>query len=303
MVRTNAKIVGDRNMQKIAAGIVTFNPDISRLKENVEAIYTQVEQTFLVDNGSENIAEIEDTFAQYSGLTILKNSNNEGIAKALNQMVEQAVHCGMEWTLTLDQDSIAPANMIEGFLPYMEQQETAMLVPVIRDRVREIMDMAEEAKEPYTYVEMAITSGTLMKNDVWKQVQGFDEKLFIDYVDFDYCMKVKIAGYQIVRINDVILLHELGNATEIKCITWLGNLLKSKKLLAMRYTSNHSPIRLYYVTRNQLYYIRKYEAYLDKKRAKRGIILGIIMKLIFEGNRVKKARAICKGIKDSKKLS
>ena len=46
-------------MSKICAGIVLFNPSISRLKSNISAISCQVEKVFLQDNGSANVDEVK----------------------------------------------------------------------------------------------------------------------------------------------------------------------------------------------------------------------------------------------------
>lgn len=43
---------------KIIAGIVTFYPNFERLKENIDAIVTQVDHVILVDNGSEDLKKI-----------------------------------------------------------------------------------------------------------------------------------------------------------------------------------------------------------------------------------------------------
>ena len=42
----------------ISAGIVLFNPDIERLKENIDAVIVQCTHVYLVDNGSKNISEV-----------------------------------------------------------------------------------------------------------------------------------------------------------------------------------------------------------------------------------------------------
>ena len=44
---------------RIAAGIVLYNPDIDRLKKNLEVIESQVEKVFLVDNHSNNLEEVK----------------------------------------------------------------------------------------------------------------------------------------------------------------------------------------------------------------------------------------------------
>ena len=47
-------------MDRIYAGIVTFNPDIERLKQNINAISIQVDQVVVFDNGSDNQEKVAD---------------------------------------------------------------------------------------------------------------------------------------------------------------------------------------------------------------------------------------------------
>ena len=51
---------------RIAAGIVLYNPDIDRLKKNLEVIESQVEKVFLVDNHSNNLEEVKKMIKIFS---------------------------------------------------------------------------------------------------------------------------------------------------------------------------------------------------------------------------------------------
>ena len=75
---------------KYIAGIVLYNPDLGRLKENIESICKQVDKVILIDNGSDNIREIEDLIKKYLNCILLKNGENMGIAYALNQILKYA---------------------------------------------------------------------------------------------------------------------------------------------------------------------------------------------------------------------
>ena len=250
---------------------------------------------------------MKEQFKNEEKIVLIENDENKGIAAALNQIMEKATQQGFQWTLTLDEDSVVPSDMIKQYQKYTSMDQVAMIVPVIQDRTMELIDVSGTLDKEYEYVETAITSGTLMNNVVWHKIHGFEEKLFIDYVDFDYCMRVKIAGYKILRVNSVKLLHELGNATEIKLFSFLGNAFGRQSAIGrrfweMRYTTNHSPMRLYYVTRNQYYYIKQYADYIDTRRLLRGMKIGWCVKLIFEKDRIKKWKAIRQGIVDGKKM-
>ena len=123
-------------MQKIAAGIVLYNPEIGRLEENINAVAAQCGKIYLLDNGSSNIGEV---ISMVEGLdcaddiTLIKNEKNEGVARALNELSEAAYADGYEWLLTLDHDSVCPANMIEEYEKYMDDKSIGMLCPVVID--------------------------------------------------------------------------------------------------------------------------------------------------------------------------
>ena len=81
------------------AGIVVFNPDMVRLKENIEAIIPQVETVIVIDNGSKDENEIPSFLEAYKSTVCIRNAENMGIAKALNQIVNKADELGYEWVL------------------------------------------------------------------------------------------------------------------------------------------------------------------------------------------------------------
>ena len=76
----------------IYAGIVSFNPDISRLEENINAIYSQVDKIIIVDNNSKNVSDINTITDKLKNVFLINNNNNFGIAKALNQIMEIGFH-------------------------------------------------------------------------------------------------------------------------------------------------------------------------------------------------------------------
>lgn len=306
--------MGVITMIAVAAGIVTYCPEIERLQENLDAVINQVQLLYIVDNASSNITQLRELCQKecyYGKIRIVENCENQGIATALNQICDNAYTDGFSWVLTLDQDSVVPENMIKTYEAHIiqesETKKVAMYVPVIWDRTMQEIDVTEVAKAGTTEVETAITSGTLMRTDVWKKVGGFTEKLFIDYVDFDYCMKVRLKGYCIVRVNEVRLLHELGNATQIPLFAWLAKKFENKqpwgrRFREMQYTTNHSPTRLYYVTRNQYYYMKEYADLLDTRRIKKGMYIIWGTKIVFEKHKWKKILAIYRGSRDGKRL-
>ena len=73
----------------ITAGIVLYNSNIDRLRENINAVKDQVDQIIFFDNSSNNIKSIEKLiFSQDIKFHILKSTKNEGIAFALNEIAK-----------------------------------------------------------------------------------------------------------------------------------------------------------------------------------------------------------------------
>ena len=58
------------------ASIVTYNPDIGRLCENIKAIISQIHNIIVIDNGSDNIIEIQSLLEQFNSVSVILNKNN-----------------------------------------------------------------------------------------------------------------------------------------------------------------------------------------------------------------------------------
>jgi len=260
-----------------AIGIVTYQPDIVRLQENLKAA-TQGVPLIVVDNGSNNIADIR-TLAD--GMILIENSSNLGIAAALNQLCRQAQALSCEWLVTLDQDSVIQPGMLEAFSHYTDQPALGIICPRIEDRYlgRQHTHLTSGTE----YVAHAITAGNMVRLKAWETVGGFTEELFIDGVDFDFCLKLREGGWQILRDNSVCLYQEMGHGRRIT--------LPFHHQMSVL---NHSPQRLYYIARNYLWIGRQHHQRLHWtiEVAKRMFIV-----LCFEQNKWQKLRAMYSGIR------
>lgn len=285
-------------MDKVAAIIVSYNPD-NNLLDSVNLLINQVQKIIIVDNGSENkkkkdINLIKDIDKQK--INVIFNEENLGIATALNIGVKQALKDGYDWVLTMDQDSKASSNMIEKMLEIynnIDKNERDNILSIFPNFVDERVQSIEENSNmsSYEYVDADITSGNLLKAEVFDKVGFFDDSLFIDLVDTDFCMRLNEKNIKMIKVRDAILYHSLGESQSVK-----SGFLKFN-------TSNHSALRRYYMTRNRFYTWEKYKDLnsftlnRDKKLFKKEfvkIILG-------EKDKVNKIRMVFKGYKDYKK--
>lgn len=280
---------------KIGAGIVTYQPDLDRFRENLNAVMDQVDFVVCVDNGSKNIAALKTFLAastETQKVTLIENRKNLGIAKALNQIMAAGQQAGAAWMLTLDQDSVAAADLIAAYRPYMDNDRIGMMTCIIQDRRAGIMVPFESGDAPYETETRIITSGCLTNVAAWAHCGGFDEKLFIDYVDIDLCQTMIEQGYQTIRINHIGLLHELGQSRKVR---FLGR---------EWHIFNHSAFRKYHIVRNNLYFIRKHakNGLVNRRKEYKGLLLYAILVCLYEPNRRANIKAMLRGVRDARRL-
>lgn len=258
-------------MEQVGAGIVSYNPEMTRLKENVDGIIDQVERLVFVDNGSKNIDEIKKEYGSNPKIEIICNGENRGIAAALNQIMDWGEEKGYRWVLTLDQDSIPLPGMVEEMGKYLDTDKYGFVTPKIlyKEFPHRKSSNKIETVDCKT-IDFCQTSGSLSNIKAIKEVGGFDEKLFIDEVDIDMSIRLRLAGYQLLRVIPAKIKHQIGNTTEVFIFPRLAKILKWKVLTEPRYPYNHPAIRKYYIVRNNIYVIRKYKNKIDlsgKKKA------------------------------------
>jgi len=263
---------------KILAGIVLYNPDPERLTENISAIKGQVDCVAVFDNGAGEMA-----LADNSGTIIVlsQNGENVGIATAQNRIFEYALNNGYDWVLTLDQDSCCPENIISEYSKYVNENDVAILCPFVTDR--NMQTKVDDSMPKTESVDMCIASGNLVRVSAWQEVGGFWDDLFIDLVDFDFCWSLVEKGYRILRVNSVVLYHELGHSKSVK-IFGRGEAV-----------FNHAPVRSYYMTRNTILVGRRHhkQRLCWKWQGKRIFLINL-----FEKERLKKDKMIIRGLFD-----
>ena len=108
--------------ETVLAGIVTYNPNMERLKLNLDAICNQVSVVAIIDNGSKNIEKIISLTEGYDNIEVVCNASNRGIAAALNQIGDLAAAKKKEFFITLDQDSVADCSLAtELYLSFFDE--------------------------------------------------------------------------------------------------------------------------------------------------------------------------------------
>jgi rhamnosyltransferase len=273
----------------VYAVIVTFNPD-ERFSKNVQSLLSQVDKIVVVDNNSKNK---EALLTSEPNVKIHLNTQNVGLATALNQGVLMALEAKADWVVTFDQDSIAMGNLIaELFAAYEAcpyKDKVALVAPIYKDQATgNLQAFALESATPYAPITHTMTSGSLVKATVFQHIGLFKDYFFIDYIDMEFCLRCSSNNYQLIEAHNAILLHNVGEQTEH---TRLGQAFS---------TSNHSAMRYYYRTRNRLYVYRIYakQQRLWIIKDIRSFIVETAKMLLAEKQRWAKVKSIAKGLRD-----
>ena len=277
--------------RKVLAAAVTFNPDAD-LACNLEALRRQVDRVLVIDNASINIAEIESA-ARAGGCDLLRNPENLGVAAALNQAAQAARGGGYDWLAMFDQDSLIPDGAIADLLAVYDAHPARERIAIMAMGHRERAtgepylrgsDVLQEGPD-WRSVRATITSGSLVRRDVLDKVGPFDEALFIDGVDHDFCLRCRRAGYLVIEGRGQVMDHSMG---AVSLHRLFGRTIAC---------TNHSPTRRYYMTRNSLELGARYATSdpLWSLRNAIHLIDSSLAALVFEERRGEKARAMAEG--------
>jgi rhamnosyltransferase len=275
-------------MTRIAALVILYNPD-KNILDNINSYINQVEKVIIVDN-SELSNEVLLANSTFKNFEYIFNNSNIGVAAALNIGAKMAVEQGFDYLLTMDQDSKAEVGMVNMLVNLMQSYERVGIVAA--EPFDSDIQIPTDSDNLYIKdVLFTITSGNLLNLAAYKDVGGFFEELFIDYVDHEYCLRLNKNNYKIIRTNKVLIFHKLGNSNRKKFFRWTF------------YPSHHPPLRLYYRTRNRFFVDKLYKKSFPEyvKRDRRNFIRELFEIIAFEKNVWKKIKMIYQGYIDYKK--
>lgn len=229
----------------IAGVVILYHPDESVIG-NIQTYLPYIDKLYVADNTEGNLSPVASQLMTYKKIQLLYDGSNEGIARRLNEAAQLAIEAGYNWLLTMDQDSHFEESELQQYLlcagSFLYKDTTAMFGVAYEKRSSETECNGREAVQ-------LITSGSIVNLKLYDAIGGFDEALFIDEVDLEYCYRAIIKGYKIIRFSNVFMVHHLGSVSYHKS---LKNLANSPRVL-------HSPVRLYYMVRNYLYVENKYK--------------------------------------------
>lgn len=226
------------------AGVVTlYNPD-KDVAGNLLSYASFLGHFYIFDNSPYPHEDIKEKVEKATCVTYFWTGENKGIAACLNKALQLANNEGFKWLLTMDQDSRFMTDRVPEYLSCLAKVDENVygICPTYREELKGQADTNSLLSE----VKTCVTSGNIVRIKLAIQCGGYDESLFIDEVDLEFCYRCNKAGYKLYKYNKVTFTHRIGNPIH-KCI------------FGFHFTAfNESYIRQYYIMRNRLYVCNKY---------------------------------------------
>lgn len=268
-------------MNRVLLVCVTYN--------DIPKPFNDIPHDILIVDNSEELNNNLIEFCKKYSYKLIINGDNLGIAKALNIGAEYAQKNGYKWIITMDQDSQISNKNIADMCNYIDCQPSDNIAIV---SPRHILQNSENSVSKNLLLENEVngiytmTSGNMLNIRIWKEIHGFNNELFIDFVDIDFYCKALMNNYKVITLNNVKMNHNLGY-------------LKVKKVIIRWKLFNHAPIRKYFQIRNALILLRRYpRQILPRSYIAKFLINLVITSLFFETNKLKNSKFIFYGLLD-----
>ena len=295
---------------RTCAVVVTYNPDITPLLTLLNQLNKETD-FIVIDNGSLGIESLAESIVVYSRcIEIIKLSENEGLAKALNRGINWAIENKYQYLFLFDQDSslcnLFISRMISAYEDIVQQskirlaaigpriinpQSTRQTPFKLFNRLLFRSDQVFANSKNHFKADFLITSGSLFPLKYINEIGLMKESYFIDNVDLEWCFRAKSKGFDLAGTNDAVLYHAIGERS-------LHPLVRAGIM------AQHNPSRTYYSSRNRVHlYGVAYAPWGWKYRDLIRFTIKAIWLLLTSPERKQYWLSIRSGIKDAKSLS
>lgn len=226
--------------------VICFNPMESKVKNLINKVSGEGTVVYIANNGGMSVELIDSLKSE--GVEVITFDENLGLGKAINEIAE-IVPQTVRVIFTFDQDSSPPENYIlrtwDHYVRLAERQEKlGVLTPSFVDARSgyQYQQKAIATGEEFTELTITLQSGMCIPIDVWRE-NKFNPELFIEFVDTEWCYRIKSKGYKVLQMNDVVMHHEVSDQAPKEFLGF--KLLKYK------------PIRRYYFFRNAIFLLKQ----------------------------------------------
>jgi rhamnosyltransferase len=230
----------------ICAVMVVYNPD-STLAQNIRTLRDEVASLIVVDNGSEPASrQGTAALAGACNFELIWNDKNLGLAVGLNAGIRRALaREDHRWIATFDQDSqVSPGfsrAMLEAYDRCPFRDQVALVGPrhLLLAGPATYRSSPDQSSPLFLERPVMLQSGSMFSRSAFASAGLFDESFFIDYVDFEFCLRLRKKGLRIIEATHAVLWHRVGAPS--------SHTILGKTCVVY----NHSPVRRYYAARNR----------------------------------------------------
>ncbi len=246
----------------IAAIVVGFFPSRPIVDRLLLSLLKQADHVIFVDNGGGEQILIDEA-ADRAQIDYINLAGNKGVGCALNTGFKRALEHGCQYVATFDQDSNPPESLLSGLLQiHLDLQQQGINCAAVGPA---FFDTRAEQKTSFPFyreinghvqtvsltappgdaveVDFLITSGMLIKASVWSEGIHYNDGLFVDYTDSDWCFRARAAGYKLYTSFRQEMGHALSDAPPLRIFG----------LNFFRY----SPLRRYYYFRKSVLFVQQ----------------------------------------------
>nr|WP_281959677.1 glycosyltransferase [Enterobacter mori] len=232
---------------RVGVVIVWYNPTEEQIKNVYNLSNIEFLRVCVADNSKEKAAEEAKELAKHS-IDYVHNGNHGGIAGAFNRGIECLTHDDrIDIFFTMDQDSDIQPEYYKKMYEFMTTTGSEIACPDFFDRNAQTHGTFVDLT-PYSYkvvkegsTVFCISSGMGITKKAWTKIGNFDERLIIDHVDTDFCLKAYAENIKIHVNYEQCLNHAIGEREKNYLF---GVCLKP---------NHHSYVRKYYIVRNGTY--------------------------------------------------
>lgn len=208
-------------MIRITNILVVFNQSLQK-SPSFRVLSTQVtdsEELLVVDNSTDN--EVKKTnqllLADNPSIQYLDMEGNVGLSVAYNRAFE--LLDAKDWAVLWDQDTEVPANFISKVVGTINGYPNELMVVPFVDTPKLRMSPRKHSGPKITgainevgvYEDItAINSGMAIRVDAFRKNNGYDESMFLDYIDHDFVIRFTKSVGSIV-VNDNLLKQSFSD--------------------------------------------------------------------------------------------
>jgi GT2 family glycosyltransferase len=216
-------------IDQIIAVVVIYNAKIEESKTLISlakslALNSKTMDLIVYDNSLQPCFENSSSFVVgFFNIHYVHDPSNPGVSKAYNFSAHYAQKLKKRWILLLDQDTIFPIDAISSYISGIQSHpDIKLFTPILKLSDDTIISPSNyRFKRGFALKNISpglhslknispLNSGMLINIDAFTSVGGYNEKVKLDFSDFQFIERFKKWFDQFYVLN-VICLHDFSN--------------------------------------------------------------------------------------------